>query len=687
MGGSLSAQDQGALADEGELLQPITHPLLSRFEVTGHGILGASKSRGINQTVVVDLMDPQAICGKSPDRVATTQDAHTLYDLLGIGGAQGNYPAEVKAYLASARQQSKKGGVVRYHCYGSGKHVIHALGVDLRDLEQSVRDLTETYCAILKEFVLSLQGCCAGSRLGELPPPKLRLVPIPQGVRTSDTVKENIGNILWSAVSVALSRLPEALGKRLRSATVDLCVGEEGLDVECFEKALASKQQIAAAGVMLADPLVGKLQPKAQSGEKGYDWVFSDNTPKARLQRLLASSVTMQVLAQGQYTFPDGATVRLRRLDELLADTYVIRAREIEEITVGSGELAETEIERETAGSEGGLSSSHQGTSSRELAVPEGISKASVDTSVDSRRSAPSLQLQVEDGTAMAIAVGRTRQGKAVVALNAASAYHLGGGVFTGGRHALEEAWCMITPLAKSLQQAQLLEEERERDAALLAGHAEEAASHQHVPEDGVVVSPNVEVFRKGTFGGYEFLSKPVMLAGILSVAMYNMNPKVRDSPMDAPRDPAQYREGVRDKFRATLKGVVALGAEVLVVPDVGCGVFANDPDVVGSIFGRALLEDLPPCALREVVITSKNERFVEAVRREYEGEAPAESRTVGRPGGPDKQDSKGRRQKKVCAITKPPDFYDRMLGGRGDKGGIDASKSDDEKSSRCRTS
>ena len=39
------------------------------------------------------------------------------------------------------------------------------------------------------------------------------------------------------------------------------------------------------------------------------------------------------------------------------------------------------------------------------------------------------------------------RQGMKVAVVNAASAYHAGGGFSTGGRHALEEATCMQTTL------------------------------------------------------------------------------------------------------------------------------------------------------------------------------------------------------------------------------------------------
>ncbi len=39
---------------------------------------------------------------------------------------------------------------------------------------------------------------------------------------------------------------------------------------------------------------------------------------------------------------------------------------------------------------------------------------------------------------------------------------------------------------------------------------------------------------------------------------MYNKNARVRDAPVDAPTDPAQYEEGVRKKFEAVVHALVS---------------------------------------------------------------------------------------------------------------------------------
>merc|ERR1719223_945344 len=89
------------------------------------------------------------------------------------------------------------------------------------------------------------------------------------------------------------------------------------------------------------------------------------------------------------------------------------------------------------------------------------------------------------------VAAQRGRQGFRVAAVNAASAYSVGGGFLSGGRHALEEAMCMQSTLYFSLQRAAHLAREcRIRDGQ---------EQFLHFPEDGAILSPGVEIFRNST--------------------------------------------------------------------------------------------------------------------------------------------------------------------------------------------
>jgi len=169
-------------------------------------------------------------------------------------------------------------------------------------------------------------------------------------------------------------------------------------------------------------------------------------------------------------------------------------------------------------------------------------------------------------------AIELSKSGFKVATTSAASAYHVGGGFTSGGRHALEEAFCSQTTLYASLKSL-----------------AHSSSNRMHIPHDGVILSPQVEIFREGTEKGYSLLPAPVEVTAVISIAMYNCNPQVRDSPVDAPFDDDAYLKGVRTKLTVLVHAAVMSGADALILPDVGCGVFKNDPRIVGRIAGEVL--------------------------------------------------------------------------------------------------
>jgi len=174
-------------------------------------------------------------------------------------------------------------------------------------------------------------------------------------------------------------------------------------------------------------------------------------------------------------------------------------------------------------------------------------------------------------------AVELTREGFQVAVVSAASSYKAGGGFVSGGRHALEEALCTQSTLYHSLE-------------GVVQGYERQRQAYR-IPDAGCIVSPRVEFFRRGTDQGYPIYGgdRTLPVAAVVSIAMYNLNPQVRDSPVDAPTDQAQYENGVLRKFEALAIGAIAAGADALVLCDVGCGVFRNDPAVVGALAGRSL--------------------------------------------------------------------------------------------------
>lgn len=169
----------------------------------------------------------------------------------------------------------------------------------------------------------------------------------------------------------------------------------------------------------------------------------------------------------------------------------------------------------------------------------------------------------------------------------------------------MEEAICAQSTLLASLevvQQERLAELSRTSNSEHIA----------YIPHDGVILSLGVDVFRLGTDYGYEFMEHPLQLLAVISVAMFNKNPQVSDAPIDAPLDPIEYEQALCVKFRSLLAATVSTNAGALVMPDVGCGVYGNNPSVVGAAFGKVLRQEFWGY-IQEVVLVG-SERFKQAV-------------------------------------------------------------------------
>lgn len=227
-------------------------------------------------------------------------------------------------------------------------------------------------------------------------------------------------------------------------------------------------------------------------------------------------------------------------------------------------------------------------------------------------------------GLLMDVAIDRTENGQKVALVNAASAYSAGGGFLVGARHALEESLCMASSLYKSLQAIEVKAKQmklKAPDNVVPCRNRCGEAWTCHIPEDGVVLSPGVEVFRGGTFQGYPFLPAVTKLVAVISVAMPNNNSKVSDSPVDMPVEPAKYEKLVKSRFRAMAAAAVDVGAKALVVPDLGCGVFGNDPYDVGRYMGEVLRDEVGN-AMSEIHLSGSKE-FLAAFTAAFEGRPP----------------------------------------------------------------
>jgi len=475
------------------------------------------------------------------------------------------FPVEVHKhfnlpYEADAETRAK------FHTYNESQHVIHAIGPKVKEVLWGVHDLALTYLNVLVAFCEAIGSSTSSAKSV---PRTLRLLPISSGIfLTNKRLERHMPQITWSALSLAFVMMPLSLQERMKDAVVEVCIFQKFL-FGPYNTILAAKKALVTGPPKISENL-GRAPQKYGS----YDWVRQKNSPSDRLDRLGVLLSTAQALSSGGYTFK-GKSLTLN----------------VKDVIDG------TRLRRPGA------------TPARPASCRPGAKTKVVFDS---------------DGlTVMEAAIKSTKAGRKTIAVNAASAYSVGGGVLCGGRHALEESFCTMSTLLPSLQQVKW--ESKVLDPAVnhsnvggnLGVEGEPEQRCAHIPLDGCITSPDVEIFRSTSAQGYAFQEAPTKILGVCSVAMFNMNPRVSDSPLDAPDEFKDYCAQVKLKFQTVVAAAVRMGAEVLICPDVGCGVFMNDPVVIGTLFGETLheLQGYIP----EIIVTGKVS-FFEAAKRAADG-------------------------------------------------------------------
>lgn len=294
------------------------------------------------------------------------------------------------------------------------------------------------------------------------------------------------------------------------------------------------------------DCLLRGRAPKGSAGD--YVWLRQSNTTPDRQARQEIAALTLKAMRCHGYMLGESRMVELTRIKDMLHATKLV--------SPSCGLWPKPE----------------------DAPVPLSIRQQST-------------KVSVVHSVVLEEALQLARRGHRVAAVSAASAYHLGGGFLSGGRHALEEATCVQSTLYESLNKAVSLVDDVPlatwvKPKSKPSGEAWTA----HIPQDGVILSPYVEVFRSGTNDGYEFLKNATALEAVISVAMPNCNKKMSDSPVDAHPDAKVYEEQLKTKWLSVLTAAAHYtAAEVLVIPDAGCGVFRNEPGRVGAALGDLL--------------------------------------------------------------------------------------------------
>lgn len=308
----------------------------------------------------------------------------------------------------------------------------------------------------------------------------------------------------------------------------------------------------------------GRL-PADEGSSDHYKWICDTSAPQYNAARKEGSAVTLAACRFGGYKL-HGVWVSLPGIEEAITQTRLVRWRDLP-------------VRRHT---------------------PAVTSAASA-----------WIKHSGEQGIRVAI---DQAAGSKVCLVNGASAYHVGGTFLDGGRHSTEEMLCMRSTLYPSLMAAQELAQQQRVTvpASVPASFGPGGVAWEcYIPEDGVVLSPQVEIFRGDASIGYPFEARPVRLVAVVSVAMPNCNPMLTDIPVDRPIAEGQYREVLKQKFVALLGAAEAAGATSLVMPDVGCGIHMNRPSQVGRAFGEAVRASCPG-SFKEIHVVGGND-FCEA--------------------------------------------------------------------------
>ena len=183
-----------------------------------------------------------------------------------------------------------------------------------------------------------------------------------------------------------------------------------------------------------------------------------------------------------------------------------------------------------------------------------------------------STTIEVVNKDTIDLAIALKNSGYNPVAINMANENHPGGGAKTGAA-AQEESLFRRSNYHQSLY----LEENF---------HLRRQMSNNtyRIPENGVIYSPNVQVFRAGEEKGFAFTDPEQM--SFIAIAAYNLKDfDLGFSSTD------HYKEGMRAKIRSYLRVAYLENHDAVVLGALGCGAFGNKPADVAEFFKQVLQE------------------------------------------------------------------------------------------------
>jgi len=522
------------------------------------GLLDRIKLDEVTAEVAPELETPDSVVPAKKSSLEEEDDilmedfVHPLLERFSV--AKDDKPLE-PGMLPVKLGSSREGGTVKM--LGSALEASPAECHQANSLPDLLAALSQAYRAVLEAFLQDGKYTA------------LRLVPLPVAAKIGAPLKRALmPQPLWSAVALALAQLNAKQQAKLEDLKVELFA--PGAAAEALRDTLKSKSSMATN-----DFTVDNKRGRIPLRKEGYSWCRRDNDQDARLYRLEAFMHTQRAVYAKSFSV-ESKEINLDT-EKMLSGTRVF---------IG-----------------GSAGTNTNGEEDPETPIPFRLTRVE-----ELFKESP----KPKGETVMEVAAFMVAKGAKVVAVNAASAYQVGGGSTTGGRHALEEAWCISSTLYQSLASVEPIK-------GGFPGY------RQHVPVMGCIISPAVQVFRECTDDGYGFVDVPTELPGVVSVAMFNRNHRVRDSPLDSPEQPTEYLHQTRGKLEAAiLAAVQVLEAEVIVVPDVGCGVFGNDPLVIGGCLGSVLRRYASSLTtVKQVIITGRRDDFADSCERALKGEDP----------------------------------------------------------------
>lgn len=203
----------------------------------------------------------------------------------------------------------------------------------------------------------------------------------------------------------------------------------------------------------------------------------------------------------------------------------------------------------------------------------------------------------VMNETSIAACYKLSKEYSNLMCLNFASAKNPGGG-FLGGAEAQEESLARVSALYPSLLNApQYYEHHRKLGTCLYSDH--------------MIYSPNVYVF-KDEDG--EYLSQPYFITFITSPAV-NAGAITRNEPENL----EVMEEVMSKRMRNMLLLASAKGHTNLILGAWGCGVFANDPEMIAGLFAHYLKGEFKGVFENiHFAVLSKNGKVIEPFENKF---------------------------------------------------------------------